>query len=356
MTFLDFCEGTLRLTLTPAWRVLIKVSIDGVQPRDLEDDERDLAHELLGGDIDDVPALARRLLVWILGRESWKTTIAAALALYTMLTADITAAGPGDVPTFMVVAPDKKTATLAIRVALDLARQTAAIKRYLDSESAEGFTLRRPQDRRLVGFECFAVSRAGANLRGRSILGAILDESQFLMSDAEGDYVRNDRDVYRAIVPRLMKRGRIVFISTPWPAETFTGELFAVNHGHPITAIAARASTLLMRDNDPDLAERIAAERAADPETTARERDCDMTATTGAGLFFDANAIDAAVDDGIPIEVPPTPGIVVAAAMDLAFRSDASALAIIGREGNTFALMHVDEVRPERGQPLRPRR
>lgn len=354
MTFLQFATGTLKLELTPAWRVLLLICIDGVQPSDLEGDDRELARTLLG-DVDEVPALARRLLVWIFGRESWKTTISAAIALHSMLTADLAKTGPGDVPTFMIIAPDRKTAGVAIRIALGLARTNPQIARLIENETAEGFTIRRPHDRRVVAFESFAVSRAGANLRGRSILGAILDESMFFTSDTEGDYVKNDRDVYRAIVPRLMRGGRIIFISTPWPTETLTGEFFAVNYGHPMTAIAARAATLVMRNNDPELAERIDSERAADPDNTARERDADMDVTSGGGAYFDPSAIDRSVDPKLPLVIPrPAQRGVIAAAIDGGFRSDSSALAIVFRLGEGFALLALDELRPAKGAPLKP--
>ncbi len=53
MSFVGFCERVLRLHLTPGQRVLCKVAFDGVDPCDLEGEERDLARQLFG-DVDEV--------------------------------------------------------------------------------------------------------------------------------------------------------------------------------------------------------------------------------------------------------------------------------------------------------------
>jgi hypothetical protein len=219
----------------------------------------EIARQMFGG-IDTVSPGARRVQAHVLGRGSGKTTLASAFGLYTCLTADVTSCGPGDVPVVVIVAPDKKTAGLSVRMALEMAKANADIQRLLQSESSDGFTLRRP-DGRLVGFEAFAASRGGSSVRGRSILSFVLDEAQFFRSDDAGAFVVNDRDIYRALIPRLMSGGRGILISTPWPTETLMGELFAKNFGSPSTALAARAPTLLMRDGDPHLARIITEER-----------------------------------------------------------------------------------------------
>src|SRR5205823_8048079 len=136
----------------------------------------------------------------------------------------------------------------------------------------DGFTLRRP-DGRLVAFEAFAASRGGASARGISILVFILDEADFFRSD-DGDFIVNDRDVYRGLVPRLMHGGKGLFISTPWPVPTLRRELHEKNFGDPRTALAATASTLTMRDNDPRLRADIEMEREREPGNAAREFDC----------------------------------------------------------------------------------
>src|SRR4051812_170315 len=98
VVFTTFALRTLALRLTLGQRVLCRVAFDGVEPCDLRGDERSIARRIFG-DVDTIPPAARRIMALLLGRGSGKTTIAAAYALYVMLTADVSACGPGDVPT-----------------------------------------------------------------------------------------------------------------------------------------------------------------------------------------------------------------------------------------------------------------
>ena len=274
--FTAFCQSVLNFRLSKGQRVLSLVAFDGLDPCQLADSDRELARKIFG-DVDTVPSSARVRLALLLGRGSGKTRLVAAWSVYCMCVGNVTKCGPGDLPLAITIAPDKATARLAIRMALEMAKESPQLASLLENETADGFTLRRP-DGRLVGFEAFAASRGGANARGRPILTIVLDEAQFFYSDlGAGSYVVNDRDIYRALIPRLLSGGKCVLISTPWPTRTFMGELVDKNFGHPVGALACIAPTIVMRDDDPDLAGEIERERQLDPENTARERDCDRS-------------------------------------------------------------------------------
>jgi hypothetical protein len=349
LTFTRFAANVLRLRLTRGQRVLSLIVFDGIEPHQLDGEEREIARTIFG-DVDEVPPLARRVLALELGRGSGKTTLTAAYALFVMLTADVSSCGPGDVPIVVVIAPDKPTAGLAVRMGLEMIRGVAALSRCLETETAEGFTLRRP-DGRLVGFAAFAASRGGRSARGRTILAFVLDEAQFFLSD---DAVVNDRDIHRALIPRLVADGKAIFISTPWPTETLMGELVEKNLGKPTTALACRATSLTMRDNDPELAANIAAERARDPDNAAREFDCERT-SGGANFFL---GLDDCVDPELVLGRPrPGRDWIVGAGIDSGMIENSSAIAIVGEEPtarDVLSLYALDEIRPERGKPLRP--
>lgn len=347
--FTEFATRVLRIPLTPGQHVLCRVAFDNVEPKQLTGNERELAREIFG-DIETVPKDARRNVVALLGRNSGKTTLAAGYALHTMLTGDVSRCGVGDVPVVVVVAPDKRTAGLSVRMALEMAKSTGDIARLLESEASDGFTIRR-HDGRLVSFEAFAASRGGASARGRSILTFLLDEAWFFRSDDGGAYVVNDRDIYRALIPRLLADGKGVFLSTPWPVETLMGEFFAQNHGAPSKALAARAPTTLMRQGDAHIADIVRAERERDPENAAREFDCD-TSLTGGGGFFDGTAIEAAIDER-PRPLAPT-NFRTAAGCDFGFKSDSSAIVVVRFTGEVYEVAELLEMRPQRGRPLVP--
>lgn len=350
MPFVRFCEEVLRLRMTPAWRVLLTVAIDGVEPGQLEGADRELARTLFG-DVDTVPPLARRILLFILGRASGKTTFGAALGWWRMLFADVSMCGPGSVPTWIVVAPSKRTARLAVRAAIEMGESVPALRKLMVQTGADGFVIQRRDGRRL-GFEAFAASRGGHAVRGLDVVGYLLDESWFFLSDEGGSYVVNDRDIHRAIVPRLLPGGFGVFISTPWPVETLTGELLERNFGAPSTALCAKGGTLLMRDYDPAVVEMVDRERATDPDNAAREFNVDLGAV-GSSRFFANDLIDAAIDDSIILGAPFAGADRWGAGGDIALVSDSSAIAIAASLGHVVTITDLTELRPKKGAPLK---
>jgi hypothetical protein len=113
MPFIAFCERVLRLEFTLAWLALLKIAIDGLQPRDLAGDERAVAR-LIFGDVEEIDPRLRRVLVWRLGRASGKTTIAAALAIYAAWTVALPRDGRGQIPVSFVVSPSKPTSKILV--------------------------------------------------------------------------------------------------------------------------------------------------------------------------------------------------------------------------------------------------
>jgi hypothetical protein len=288
LPFVQFTLEVLRLELSTPWRVLLKVAVDGVQPSQLEGEEREVARVLFGN-VDTIPESARRKLVWRLGRGSGKTTIAAALGVWVMLTAPLGSIGPGMTPAVVTVAPGKANAKVSVAVGRELVRRVPSLERLVcdDGDTADGFSLRRPDGRR-VSFVCVAASRGGTTLRGFDLLMLILDESEFLASNSDatpGDgYVVNDRDLYNAAKPRL--HGPAVFISTPWPVENLTAELFDKNFGKPTNALAAIGESTTMRPDDERLARDVAQALEDDPDgNAAREYLCQPGARGGSRLF-----------------------------------------------------------------------
>jgi hypothetical protein len=354
--FVDFCTNVLRLVLSLGWLVLLLVAVDGVEPRDLDGEKREMAR-LLFGDVDEIPPAARRALVWRLGRGSGKTTIAAALGVWIKLTARLDAIGPGMVPAVVTVAPSKATAKLSVGVARELVRRVSSLERLVtdDGDTADGFSLRRPDGRR-VSFVAVAASRGGTTLRGYDILALILDESEFLSSNADvasaDGYAINDRDLYAAAKPRL--HGPAIFISTPWPVDNLTAELFDKNHGRPTTALAAIGASTLMRPNDERLARDVAqALTSGDDEDARREYLCEPGARGGSRLF-DSASIDAAIVEGRPVAIEAHEGADAACGGDLGLERDSSAIAVVSNVGGTCALLEFDEVRPGKSEPLSP--
>ncbi|HEY6460548.1 MAG TPA: hypothetical protein VIY73_10375 [Polyangiaceae bacterium] len=351
-TFVRFCGEVLRLDLSAPWRVLLAVCVDGVQPRELDEEQREIARVLFG-DVDEIDPRIRRILVWRLGRASGKSTIAAALAIYSAWTCDLSAVGRGQVPCAFVVSPSKPIAKIAVTIARELARGTD-LDRFVDDDTNDGFTLRRP-DGRLVEIRCVAASKGGANLRGRDVIVLVLDESEFFESnDGDGGvdgYAVTDRDQIAAVMPRLIEY--VIPISTPWPTDNATAEYFDRNWGRPTDAVAAVGPSMFMRPSER-LRLDIEREMVRDEENARREYDC-VPGTRGGSRLFDADSVRAAIVEDRPLVISAGAGALVGAGGDVAFERDSSAIAVAARDSEGVVdLLEFDEVRPSRDAPLTP--
>lgn len=332
---------------------MAKVAFGNYDPADLDGEERELALQMFGG-VERVSQEARKYILLRLGRGSGKTTLCSAYSIYEAVTHDISKCGPGDVPYVIVVAPDKETAKLSIRMCREMIRSQPALERLLVSDTDQLVQLRRP-DGRMVRIESFAASRGGSAMRGRTIIAFLMDEAEFFTSNSgDGrDYAVNDRDIFRALKPRLLKNGRGMLISTPWPVETLMGELFEENWGRPKSGLAVKAPTSLVRGSDPDVMAMIEDEMAKDPENARRELFCELDGMTG-GEFFDSNALATSLDQVYEFPLAYNPKWPVAVGCDFGFTRDSSAIVVVQYDGTNYRLVYAEELRPKPGKPLKP--
>lgn len=353
--FYSFCEKVLNIKLTLGQRVVAK-TVFGDTPYDkLDEEERSIFDEIFGG-VRSFTKRQKRIVCLELGRASGKTTLCSAWLIYSAVTSDISGCGQGDVPVSVVVAPDKDTAKISIRMCREMIRGNPHLEKMVVSDDTNGqaptIGLARPDNGRRVEIKAFAASRGGSAVRGRSIISFLFDEAQFFYGD-DVSYVVSDRTVYRAIKARLMPTGKALLISTPWPVETLMGELMAKNFGAPKTCAAARATTLQMRGEDKDIREMVEEELESDPENAEREFFCRIV-TGGSDGFFDTNILYASVRDHAEKVLPPSDTYPTAAACDLAFKSDSSTIVIVQWDGKKYNTAYWEEMRPEPGKPLKP--
>jgi hypothetical protein len=349
LPFTAFVRDVLRVRLTPGQRVLCLVAYDGVGPRQLEGEDRELARRIFG-DVEVVPEDARQVFVAVCGARGGKSYILCGLRLlHLALTVPLHTLAPGEMGSALIVAPDLRLARQTLRYALGAAKTSADITRRIVNESADGFILRRENGAQ-VSVECLPATRGGSALRGRSLLGAVLDESAFFRDE---DYSVNDAELFKAVSPRILPEGQAILASTPWAEGIgLLHSLFAENHGAPRHALAAHAPTLLLRD-DARTRAMVERERDRDADNAAREFDA-VFMSAGAGLFFDPRAIDKAVDRLADDPQPHLASSVVAVGADFGFRSDASALVVARLEGDVYRIADLRELRPQKGAPLQP--
>lgn len=336
-TFLGFCRW-LGVTLTPGQTELCRVAFDGLEPLD-----RDLAACLFGAT---VPVGPHRVVAAVCGARAGKSYVLVALRLvFGMLVRDVSSLAPGQRATALIIAPNGKLRAEVLNYALGAVRSRPELAAMLVDAKAEEFTLRRP-DGALVNFEAGVATAGGYGARGRWLTDFALDESAFFR---DASFKVNDEEIFRAGSARVLPGGQTIVASTPWATAGLLYQLYRDNWGNPRTALVAKAPTLLLHDA-PVTRAVVASERLRDPDNARREFDAEFM-TSGTTVFFEADAVEAALTDE-PFVLQP--GDEVAAGGDFGFRSDSSALVLVALRGGVVHVFDGLELRPEEGMPLRP--
>jgi hypothetical protein len=322
--FLSFL-GTIGVVgLTRAQRALVRVCFDAVDPIDLPRDERDAAREIFG-DIDRIPPLARAYVALVKGRWVGGSWLSALRLLHLAWSIPLPQLARGERAYGLVVAPDLKLARQALSFARGAIEATPWLTAAVMEKNADSISLRRP-DGTLVTLEAVAASRGGAAGRGRTLVGALLDESMFFRDQ---DHVVNDQDVFNALVPRLVLHAQALIISTPWTRSGLLFELFDANHGKCVTAIAAHVPTPLAREGDLAMAQALERERRRDEANYWREFGARFVDGLSSGCTVEE--LDRCVMHGV-IELAVREGLHYGLFIDLGLRRDRSVALVVHRE------------------------
>ena len=338
----DYCG----LELSPLIAAVMDAG-EGIRPTTI-DDATSLRH--FGCELDALPTEARRTVVGRAGGRGGKTSrLLGTKALHAAWTVPLPTLRRGEVASSLLIAPDLKLARQALSFCLGYVDGSRILKRALVEEpTKDAIELRRPDGKR-IRIEVLAASRGGRGVRGRTLVFAGLDEAAFFYDETTG--IVNDADVYRAVLQRVVPGGQVWIVSTPWVADVGLLETtIAKNIGTHETALAFTAGTRALNPTWDPTGEIEADLRANDPDAAVRGIDGEPMGG-GAGVFFDATAITACIDETLVL--PLTPAGATAFGIDLGFVNDSSALVGVTTE-EPITVVVVDELRPGKGAPLKP--
>lgn len=346
VSFVEFC-ARIGVRLTPGQRVLAAVAFDGADPATLPPPERAIAARLFG-DMDVIPSSAHGVLTIVAGARSGKSFLGALRILHLALTVPLDTLAPGEQAAGLIIAPDLRLARQVLGYARGAVRGVRDLAQLVEADTSDRIVLRRGRQR--VVLECVPASRGGAAGRGRSLVGAVLDESAYFRDE---NFSINDRDVFAAVTPRVLPGGQVLIASTPWAEAGLLYEEWKRNFGRPVTSLVVHAPTLELRD-DERTRQTVARERERDPENARQEFDAEFLGA-GAGAVFDAAMVERCVVRDRPVTLAPDPTRTAVAGFDAGFSSDSSALVIlrVAPEGR-LEVADVLELRPRAGQPLLP--
>lgn len=340
----------LGLELSPA----IAAIADASEGREVDlDPETCLA--VFGCYADKLPTVARRTVAVRAGGRGGKTSrLLAPKALHAAWTVPLPTLRPGERARAPIVAPDRDLANQALDFVRGYAEESPVLSRALRPSPKSVVTLRRA-DGKEVDIVVGAATRGGKALRGRTLVGAFLDEAAFFYA-ADG-YTVTDKELYRAAIQRVVPGGQIWIASTPWIAEEgILEERLKVDYGRHELCLCATAPTRLLNPTwDPD-GSIEANMRADDPENADREI-LAIPLTAGTSAFFDPAAIARAFEL-LPFLGAPAG---VGHGADFGFTSDCTGAAATrkqapapGTAAETWDTFDAFERRPVKGQPLKP--
>jgi hypothetical protein len=343
-TFTAFC-ARLSVDLSQAQRILVSVTFDGLNPQDLPEADQGIARQLFGGVLT-FPQVTRAVLVAVCGARGGKSYILSAVySLWRALYADLSTMAPGEVAVALLVAPDLGLARQDLNYVKGAVKADPELAALITADNADELVLMRP-DGQPVSILCRAAGRGGAGLRGKSLVSAILDECAFFRDKSA---VVNDKDVFDAVSPRVLPGGLVVVASTPWAEAGLLFDEFTLNFGHPVTAMAVTAPTLLLFPSQRNR-DAIDREEARDPDNARREFGAEFMAV-GAGTFFDRDA--CVVDEDAEPRTNASRGVNVGVGGDMALVRDAAALVVIHEENGEYTIAEVIEYVPKKGEPLK---
>lgn len=359
INFVDFVEQILGIKLTIGQRVIAKICYDSVNPEDLEGQEAEYATKIFGN-VKRFTAHARRIITIVAGRGSGKSSVlSSSRLLHLALTLPLDRLAANEKGYGLIICPDLKTAKQTLDFVKGQAESSRFIKPLIGSKAtssrnkqdgirSDGFLLTRP-DGHVVSIECLAASKGGRSVRGRSLVGVVLDECAFFEDD---NHVVNDKELFAAIQPRMMKGSQLIIASTPWADTGLLYELYRQNFENPKNAVVAVAPTLLMMPTD-EMKEAVQAMMQTDPEKAQQEFFAKFM-TGGEGSFFDSKSVEACIDYSRPFNLSPDSKCIACAGADLAFKQDNAAIVVVHYKNDMFHVAYLEEFKPDAGEPLLP--
>lgn len=329
------------VTLEPGQLVFAKVAFDGVQPRDLVGEERELARTIFG-DVEVVSIRKRRIVVAICGARSGKSYIMGALRmLHLALTVDVSRLAVSEIGVALILAPDVDLATQQLSYVKGLV-EAAGLRGAVVGETHRHVRLRR-SDGHVVEVAVRAIGKGGKGGRARSLIACCIDEANFLNTDG---YVVNDADAFKAANPRIIPGGQMIIGSTPFVRAGLAYDMHRENQGKATEAcLSAHAPTVALR-SEPYILQIVAEEYERDPANAEREFGAVFPAA-GSALFFSEAEIERASADDYDLPRAPRPGATLMAAGDIGLIHNSATLVIAAEyPDRTVELVDVLELVP----------
>lgn len=349
-------------TVTPCQRAVMRI-LEGRPLGDLASDES--VRAMLGyGDLPEFTAPPFEVMVLAAVRTG-KSLLAAARAIWASQTVDL---GPcmmsKDIPRFPILSLERDNAIQTYSHLLGALQQPrlahlrvpkASLSRWreiIDEAGADviGNTFLWHPSGRPIEVRVVAGKRAGGSLVSRWLAGLCLDEAPRMLGAAEG--VINYDDAIRAAIGRILPKGQIMSIGSPWAAHGPVYDKYVEHFGKPSTELVVLKATGPGMNPHWWTPERCAQVHRLDK--TAYQTDVLAEFADAEEQLYPLKIIKECIRKAPEVLVY-DPHFDYVACIDPATRVNAWTLVIFRKRGRKFQMAYADEWRGSSLEPLRPR-
>jgi hypothetical protein len=275
------------------------------------------------------PTKAVRELWCIAGRRSGKSRIAALIACYLALFGRHRTS-VGERPMVLVLAGSIDQAATVFGYVVGFLQASPVLRQEIASIKRHEITLKN-------GVIIAVHSNSYRTVRGRTLIACIMDEVAFFRDESSAT---PDIECYRAVMPAMATQpnAMLIAISTPYRKMGLLHQkhkdYFGVDDDETLV-VQGPSQTF-----NPTLSARtIATQTAADPTAAASEWQAEFRSDLSS--FLDDALVEAAIEPGRPLELPPTKtlfGSIYKAYTDASggVGQDAYTLSVCHRDGEQF--------------------
>jgi hypothetical protein len=320
------------LTTWSSWLTAVRV-LYGLP---LSDDEAETVRACTGRDPDTLPKDGFRTSLFLIGRRSGKSRVAAVVGAYeAALAGHEKKLSPGERGLVAVAAPSKPQARITLHY-LKALFETPLLAGEVANQTKDGVELKS-------GTRIEVMAGHFRTARGFTLLAAVIEECAFFGLDEESK-VKSDAELVRAVKPGLATtQGKLVAITSPYAKKGWTYSQYQKHHGSDrgktlVWKCETRRMnpTLLQSEVDDAMQEDPAAARS---EWFGEFRD-DVAA------FINRELVDDLVVKGRTL-LPPVNGVRYVAFVDPSGgRSDSMTCCVCHREGRVVVVDLLLEFRP----------
>ncbi len=273
------------------------------------------------------PAKRVRELWAIVGRRGGKSRMAALIAVFLACFVKYRLAR-GETGMILVLSASTEGARVVFNYARAFLAESPVLRQEIDAITRDEIRLRN-------GLVIAIHSNSFRTIRGRTLCACIFDEVAVWRDESSAT---PDTETYSAVLPSLLTTGGLlVGISTGYRRAGLLYQKHRDYFGQASDdTLVVQGSTLQFNQTLDETA--IDAQRAADPAAASSEWDGGFRDDIAS--FLDDELIDAAVEHGRPLELPPRVGVYYRAFVDASggIGADSYTLSIGHKESGVFVI------------------